>query len=134
MIDAAVRLMLTSTPAVAALVGARIYPGKMEQGSALPAIVYDRVITTPAPAPLEGAAAPVRARLRLSCWADSFDEARGLWQAVKAALEGRSAMVGLDDIRLVRLLNWFDGPNEPGPPARFRVTADFHVYTIEGEA
>lgn len=134
MVEDALSSVLATSPAVAALVGARIWPDKLPQTAQLPAIVYQR-ISTPEPAvTLDSAAAsPGRCRVQLSLWALTFGETRQLVAAVRAVLHGWSGAVGADVLQLVRLANWQDD-YEPGPPERFRVIADFMVTSNEGVA
>lgn len=132
MIEDALRAVLIADADVSALVAARVWPARLPQSAALPAVVYQRVSTTGGMS-LSAPAGPTRSRVQLSAWAPTFPQARQLGEAVVAALNGYSGIAGGEPLQLVRLVNWLDD-HEPGPPERFRVIADFYVFSMEGVA
>ncbi len=133
MIEDAIKAVLLADADVAAIAGSRVWPMKLPQSATLPAVVYQRVSTTREDFGLRGPVGPTRSRVQLSCWAATFGEARQLWEAVHGALNGWSGYAGGQALQLVRFLNWLDD-YEPGPPERFRVIADFYVFSMEGVA
>lgn len=126
----AIATVLQADAAVTALVGTRIYPLKMPQNPTLPAIVHQRISTTPDMLAEGPGFAPMR--VQLSLWASSFDGARALAAAVVGVLHGYHGPIGIGGLRLARLLNLTDD-YEPETKL-FRVIADFRVSHTEGVA
>lgn len=77
--------VLSGAAAVTAIVGSGIYLARMEQGAALPALVFQRISTTPS-STLSGINPTTRARLQVDAWAETFAEADALAAAARAAL------------------------------------------------
>lgn len=76
---------LTGFAGLSALIGARVYPGSLPQGTTLPAIAYRRVSTTKTP--LMGAdAINIRSRFQFDVWATEYRDLRPVAEALKAAL------------------------------------------------
>lgn len=88
-IGPALRQVLVDDSAVAALVGARVFP-LVREGGALPALAYSIVEAQPDAPDLGavGAAQSVVAVVDLSCVASTQDGADALAGAVEAALDG----------------------------------------------
>src|SRR5690606_13952620 len=91
-VEVLVRQRLLASPEVSALVGTRIFPvgGRPDEGpeAELPAITYQRVrnrrLTSHQGS--SGASLPL---VQLSCWAETWSEARAVASAVRRALDGR---------------------------------------------
>jgi hypothetical protein len=90
MMEEAIIAKLLATSAVASLADARVYPGSRPQGSALPAVVFNRIDGAPLYAD-DGEAGIAQARVQIDCWAESYSDAKGLARAVNA---GHSAFAG----------------------------------------
>lgn len=75
--------LLTQHPAVAALVGTRVYPVRVPQGKPLPAVAYQQIGGTSKPCDSYG-----RYRYQLSCFADTYTSVVQLSSAVEQALSG----------------------------------------------
>jgi hypothetical protein len=133
MIEDALRARLLADPDVVAQVASRIWPVRLPQGPVFPAIVYQRVSTTGEGVAFETPVGPTRSRVQVSAWATTFGGARQLGEAVHHALHGWSGSSGGVSVQLVRSVNWLDD-YEAGPPERFRVLADFYVFSMEGVA
>ncbi len=130
--ETAVRAALLADPAVAALVGSRIYPMRLPQNPALPAVVFQRISAPPDGLTIDGRAGRVPIRLQLSLWAQTYDGARALMAAVDARLDGYSGSNGDGTaLRLVALKNMSDD-YEP-ETGLYRVIADYRVIA-EGVA
>jgi hypothetical protein len=125
--ESSLRAVLLASPAVAALVGTRVYPMTLPQAPTLPAVTFQRISTVPDHL-LDAESWRVPCRVSLSLWASSFDGMRALADAVTTALRGYSG----NGLRLVRLLNMTDD-YEPETKL-FRVIADFRVIPEEGVA
>ena len=132
-----VRALLLADPAVSAAVGgSRIYPLIRPQGSALPAITYQRVsriridpLRVPADAQVQNA------RLQMDCWAATYGDGEGP-RGRRAERPGRAtscwrpappptlrAIAALPDERDLY-------ESEPAPPV-YRVSADYSVWWDE---
>jgi hypothetical protein len=91
---------LSEDPVVSALVGAgeeaRIYPFRVPEGKALPAISYARAGTnrTYTYDSFEETNAFVRARVSFHCWSNVPDEAMQVGEAVMLALSGYGGQMG----------------------------------------
>lgn len=88
-VGAAVRRVLLDDPAVAALVGQRVYPS-VRESEVLPAIVYE-ITESAADAPdlgFGGAAQSAVVGLALHCFSSTQDGADGLAGAVELAVDG----------------------------------------------
>lgn len=133
MIEDALRARLLADADVAALVATRVYPLKLPQGATFPAVVYQRISTTSDGVAMESPVGPVRSRVQVTAWGVTFSATRQLAEAVMHALHGWSGTAAGESVQLARLVNWLDD-YEPGPPERFRVIADFYVFSMEGVA
>src|SRR5690606_2858616 len=108
-VEVLVRQRLLASPEVQALVGTRISPvgGRPDKGpkAALPAITYQRIsnrwLTSH-----EGSLGASQPLVQLSCWAETWSEARAVAAAVRQALDG-----------------WIDYSSDP----------PIHGVTIEGD-
>lgn len=77
---------------IAALVGDRIYPARLREGTELPAISYQRVSADRVNDhnPYGEMNAWTRARIQVNCYSPSFSESVAIGEAVLAALSGYS--------------------------------------------
>lgn len=75
---------LENTPAVAALIGDRLYPRRMPDETELPCVVYLRVSTVPEIG--LDSVHQIRSRFRFTPWADRATEVTDVAQALKDAL------------------------------------------------
>jgi hypothetical protein len=78
---------LNNNSAITDLVDGRIYPLYRPQSDPLPALVYQRVSTTPENA-LQGFSGLDAVRLQFSCYAKTLIEAKELAVLLRAALDG----------------------------------------------
>jgi hypothetical protein len=107
MIEADLRTYLLAQPAVTALIGARLFPLRLPQGAAFPALTYQRVaggedVTH------QGRSGLGRARMQLDCWAATYGQAIALADAVKDALVGYRGAMGATPFAAGRLANEID--------------------------
>src|SRR5690606_40980468 len=85
MIEYAVRSHLLADPAVASLIGDRMTPPPIPEGSALPCLTYTLAAITEDHQ--EGDEDTLEmARLQIDCWATSHKQVRQLAQAVRRAM------------------------------------------------
>lgn len=92
-IEAAMRAHLIADPGVSGLVGQRIYPIAMPQGTTLPAITYQRVSTVRIGSK-QGPTGMAQPRLQINCWSKSYGDAKALADAVRVALDGYRGLMG----------------------------------------
>ncbi len=124
---------LKATEAVTNIVGAgksaRIWPLRRNQGSVLPAIVFDQVggyrsnHTT-------GTSTTAESRFRVHCLASSYDGAHALSDAVEGALSGWNDSAGGSGVWHLEM-GPQDGPDETTPgqdAAEFAVVQDYLVW------
>lgn len=81
-IEEAVRYLLINDAAVAALIGSRVYPIALPQGSTLPAAVFHMIDATE-----DDFGVLSDPRIQISCFAATYDGAKALRQAVKNCLK-----------------------------------------------
>ena len=90
--EEAVISLLLDDAGVAALVSTRVYPGSRVQGSALPAVVINRVSGAPVYTD-DGESGLSQARLQVDCWGTTYSSAKGVARAVKAVLSAYNGAV-----------------------------------------
>jgi hypothetical protein len=76
---------LLSNSGLSALVSNRVHPGSRPQGSALPAIVLNRISGGPGYAD-DGETGLTNARIQIDCWAATYRQAKLVARAVTASL------------------------------------------------
>jgi hypothetical protein len=140
-LEATLTTALEADATVTALVGsgalARIFPVRIPQGVALPAVAYQRISTIPNPT-LDSAGNLADARLQYTCVASSVDAAHELADVVAAALNQYSGYGGESGgtsggtvVRIVELENIADRTWDIVPGAeRFSVIVEF-IATYE---
>lgn len=117
MIESDLKAYLAADAAVAALVGSRIYPLKLPQAPALPAITYQKV-SGPRVISLSGYSGLSHPRLQIDCWAATYDQVKALSAAVVAALDAYPGAIMNDD-----------GRDNYQPDVELpRVTIDFTIW------
>jgi hypothetical protein len=124
----AVVTRLRTEAATAALLGSRIYPLVLPQAPMLPALAYTRIsqgeqFTSNGPSGLR------RVRIQLDCYAETYDAARALADAVRNALNGwRDLSLGVQVAKLAPDSEQDLHEDEVGS---YRVTMDFLVHGEE---
>lgn len=106
---------LSSDPAIAAIVGTRIYPMRLAEKTLIPAISWNRVSTQRQYTydSYEDTDAFVTARVQINCWAYTHGEADELGGAVLAALSGYSGEMAGELIQSSFTVNEFDTYEAP---------------------
>ncbi len=77
--------ILLADTGVSTLVGTRIWPGRRQQGGALPAIILNRISGAPIYTN-DGETGLERARIQIDCWAKTYPEAKNTARAVQTAI------------------------------------------------
>lgn len=93
MIVAAIRAALLADAAVMALCGTRLYPVRLPQAGALPAVVL-HLISGVSDQATAGPTGPVERRLQIDCWGERYGDAAGLATAVRRRLDGLRGTFG----------------------------------------
>ena len=98
-LEEAIHDKLTTTPAVSALVGTRIYPEEAPQDADLPFVVYQEaarqtVMTMSGPVDLDSW------RMSLELYADRRSSLRSLSAAIRTAMNGYKGDIGSGTIRV----------------------------------
>jgi hypothetical protein len=120
---------LLGIAAVSGMVGTRVYPGSRPQGSALPAVVLNRISGGPLYAD-DGEVGLEQARIQIDCWAATYSAAKKLARAVTASLSAFEGTVGETTFQLIELDIEQDLREGGGDAADypFRTSLDFLVW------
>lgn len=94
MIEQAFYTLLTTTPAITAIVAGRIHEGERPENETAPAIVFQRISTVPVVS-LTGESGLDNVRLQVSCWHASHAESHALAQLVRAAVRDGGLVTGI---------------------------------------
>lgn len=86
-LETALRTYVLADAAVAAAVGARMYPRRLPQGPTLPALAYQRIDTRRLH-DLDGPDGLPRARVQIAAWAANVQAATDAAAAVRERLDG----------------------------------------------
>lgn len=134
MIEEAVYALLAGESEVTDIVSTRIYPNKIPQNAALPAITY-QLITGGRSRNLDGRCGAGTARFQINCWSETYDEVKDM----QAAIVGTKASPTIDDyrgtigghqIQSVRVEDERDHPENPKhaeDPGPFGVIIDLMI-------
>ena len=89
-----IKSLLSGSSSVAAVVGARIYPGKLPQNTTMPAIAYEYVSGMEMP-PIDAAAGQqlVRSRVQVNAMGKNYGDVKAVQEAVRLALLYRSGVI-----------------------------------------
>jgi len=95
-IRVALRSYLLADNSIAAIVGTRIYPVKLPQGTTLTSVVYTRIsglsgVTS------SGRERLSRPRIQIDCWSQQVDDAATLADLVKERIDGLRGAIQWDD-------------------------------------
>ena len=108
--EKAIRSILIDDGDVGALVGDRIFPIVRRENSALPAIVYQQ-ISGVRDQMFSGPSGFVEARFQINCWAETYEGADELAEAVRGALNGYNGTKESVVIQCIHLLDEGDMPS-----------------------
>jgi outer membrane receptor protein involved in Fe transport len=121
-VGGAIYALLTGSAPVTAEVGTRIYPVFRPQGSALPAVVYTEISTTPSDTK-SGPSDVDAVRVQIDVFSATYAQAVDIAQAVRAVLDkymGTAGGVVVDGVR-------FEHENQTVDPTEeiYRRSADY---------
>ena len=121
-VEEAVQTALAGNSAVIAACGGRVYPLRIPQGKLLPAVVYQRVTTSP-DTTLQGYQSE-SVTIMINSFALKFSDAKELAKAVRAAMAGAALKA--------EFLNEQDIINDSNGTDVFCVTAEFKCQQTGG--
>jgi hypothetical protein len=96
--EKALHAALAGNAAVAAIVGTRIYPLMLPEGTPLPAVTYHRISGVPANS-LTGHSGLEAVTVQVDGWARGFAEAKNLAASIRLAMAGAPFVNILDEDR-----------------------------------
>ena len=125
-IEDGLRTHLIADGPVTALVSSRIYPLKLPQKPAYPALTYEIIADIPYRG-LEGDAALEVVRARIHSWAETFTASKDLAKKVRTALADFSGTMGSParKVTSVRFETWNDIYEDV--PEVYRRVTDFYI-------
>lgn len=124
-IEDAIYNRLTTDSAFLALVSKRIYPIKIAQGSAMPAVSYNRVTTVPVSA-LGTSASLASSRFQFDCWSKTPSEAGNIANTIRYSLD--SLVTTIMGVRIGGITMLDEFSNYEPDAELFRESMDFEVW------
>lgn len=123
-LEAAVFAALTGAPALTALVASRVFPDVLPQEVEMPALRVTVISDVPESS-LNGAQASAlaNARVQVDAYAKTREQSREVAEAVKAAMDLKSAKAGGFDCWFASSGNLFDDATQD-----YRIRMDFNVW------
>lgn len=118
MIEEDIVAALAADPTITGLVGSRVYPLFRPQDDPLPAMVYQRLSTTPENA-LSGFSGLDLVRIQFSCYAKTIAEAKQLAQALRSAIDAATDLKGICV---------YEADERDADTRNFRVFVDFNFW------
>lgn len=130
--ESALRNFIISDTAVAALVGSRMYPGRLPQAATFPAITYSTVSVVRGHN-MQGPEGMPFTRLQLDMWGESFSDARAVAEAVRLRLDGFAGDIGSPpSVTIVGAFYETERTEgfEPEPDL-YRISVDYQIVSRE---
>lgn len=103
-IEAAVFSRITSDPAIAALIGTRLYPDRAPDAALKPYAIYQR-ISTVRNLTHDNADTPITVRMAVDCYAETRQQSREIADAVTNTMHGKTWSTGTIAVQLAALDN-----------------------------
>lgn len=125
-VEAALVSKLQGDTAVAAVVAARIYPLLLTQGTALPAIVYQRLSSYGEHAN-DTNSTLISSRIRFDCYGKTYTDAKNLAIKVKTCLDGFIGLILSVHIDGILFVDEFDSYDEDAELVV--VGVDFRIWS-----
>ena len=115
------------------MVGGRVYPNYVPQGSAFPSISYSQTSGVRLRNIDNGPTGRAMPRITINSWAAKYFDVRTLANMVRLRLDGFQGIMGTDRIDRVTLDNEFDAfEEEAGTSGIHRVMQDYIISFVEG--
>lgn len=131
-LEAGLYSYLTAQAAITAIVGTKIYPNRIPQGTALPCLMYSRT-NTDHETQLAGAAGIATATMQIDCFATGaggYMTVKNLANAVRVKLHGYRGYMGteaVNDCSLQNEIDIYDEPAHAEDHGTHRVSMDFQI-------
>ena len=103
---------LTSTAAITAIVGTKVFPVMAPQGTIAPLVIYQRMNVSREPSLTGPTGVPV-VTLQLTSWASSYETAKTLAREIRLAVDGYTGTYGDVTIQRTNLVGEMDGAEMP---------------------
>jgi len=130
-VENAIYYLLANDATVAGLVATRIYPIALDQGVALPAIVYTEITGIPDYS-CDGPTGQEASRYQITSWAETIPEAREIAEAVKDLFSGYVGTAASVTIQIAHVLNKYDVPaidRESDETTQYGKAVDVMIHT-----
>lgn len=116
---------LTSNPAIAAVVGSRVYPVQLPQKPTLPAVRYNTIsgLRTQSQPGVQGLRRP---RVQIDCYAETYAAAVNLRELVAARLNSYRGPAGVGTMQGAFLVNEYERFDDQSKA--FIVSADYYLW------
>lgn len=101
------RAFLMADDTISGLVGSRVYPNKLPENVAYPAIRYEQVSGV-REYHLRGPSGRARPRISINAWATKYEDARGLADAIRRRLNGYAGTLGETEVGSIKLESEID--------------------------
>lgn len=125
MIEAGLFSLLSNTPAIAALVGTRIYPVVLPTAPTLPALSYQ--IVGAMSKPTLNNSGFQRFRMQFDCWGQDYSDAVTLREALVKALNGYQGLLSdgtmLQNAQFIQPIDFFEHE-----ALQYRCAVEFYLY------
>lgn len=103
--------LLSSTAAVTALIGTKIYPGRIPQNTVMPAVSYELVSGVEiAPINAQAGGVLLRSRVQVTVLARTYAEVKAIQEAIRGALLFKSGLIA--GVRVIGITRELIGPDE----------------------
>ncbi len=126
-VEQALYSLLSGNAGVAALVATRISPITKPEDATLPAITYRRISSQRFSA-MGRDAGVIKGRFQIDVWADTYDSAVGVKEAVRAAVQRYSTVTGVTiyDIFIISEIDFFEDDT-----GQYHIAVDIEINYIE---
>jgi len=133
-IERAIYMRLSTDSEVVEQVSTRIYPEQVPQGTALPFITFQEIVSTPVRS-FSGYSGVTRTTLQVDCWAQNYADRSAVKRSVRHALNNRNSWVGggaiVQSVQLDSMRNSSEPPFDGGERMTRRASLDFIIYWQE---
>lgn len=93
--ESVIYTLLTGNPGVTALVGTKVYPGRLPQNTVMPAISYELVSSNEIlPINAQAGGVLLRSRVQVTVLAKTYAETKSVHEAARKALLFQSGLIG----------------------------------------
>ena len=109
--ESVIYALLTGNPGVTALVGTKVYPGRLPQNTVMPAISYELVSSNEIlPINAQAGGVLLRSRVQVTVLAKSYAETKAVHEAARKALLFQRGLIGA--VRVISITRDLIGADE----------------------